>query len=140
MSWDFVGRVGELAALEAAALTAGGDEVAPVVVVYGEPGIGKTRMVAELARVVRARGQEVLWGTCYEGGDAHPYAVWAEALREYVERLGCDGLRALLGVEVRWLAPLLGDLALVDPGGVSAPAGVARVRLAEVLVRVLDSF
>ena len=124
--------------MEAAWLAAGTDGVAPVIVVYGESGIGKTRTVAELARVVRARGAEVLWGTCYEGGDAHPYGAWAEAVRGYVERLGADGLAAALGVEVRWLAPLLGDVALPGVERVSAPPGVARLRLAEVLVRVLD--
>lgn len=116
MSWNFVGRLGELEALEAAWLAAGTDGVAPVIVVYGEPGIGKTRTVTELARVVRARGVEVLRGTCYEGGDAQPYGVWAEAVRGYAERLGADGLAAALGVEVRWLAPLLGDIALRGAG------------------------
>jgi hypothetical protein len=140
MGWDFVGRLGELRSLEAAWLAAGADGAAPVIVVYGEPGIGKTRTVAELARVVRARGAEVLWGACYEGGDAQPYGVWAEAVRGYVERSGGEALAAVLGGEVRWLAPLLGDVALPGVERVSAPPGVARLRLAEVLVRVLDSF
>src|SRR4051812_39078593 len=140
MRWDFVGRVGELSALEAEWVAAGADEVAPIMVVYGEPGIGKTRLLAELARVVRARGGEVLRGTCYEGGDAHPYAVWAEAIREYAEPVGDEILGAALGEEVRWLGPLLPHVGWLEPGRSSAPAGVARVRLAEVLVRVLDSF
>jgi predicted ATPase len=60
MSWDFVGRASELAALEAAWLVAAAGEVAPVVVVYGEPGIGKTRIVAELAgRAGTWRGGDV---------------------------------------------------------------------------------
>jgi DNA-binding CsgD family transcriptional regulator len=140
MSRDFVGRVAELAALEAAWLAAGAGEVAPVVVVYGEPGIGKTRIVAELGRVVRARGGEVLWGTCYEGGDARPYAVWAETIGGWVARLGSERIGAALGGEVRWLAPLLADCAALESGRVRVPAEVTRVRLAEVLVRVLDSF
>jgi DNA-binding CsgD family transcriptional regulator len=140
MSWDFVGRFDELAALEAAWLAAGADEPAPVMVVYGEAGIGKTRIVAELARVVRGRGGEVLWGTCSEGGDAHPFAVWGEAVCGYVERLGCEGLGALLGGDVRWLAPLVGDVAVPDSGQVSTPAEVARLRMAEVFARVLGSF
>jgi DNA-binding CsgD family transcriptional regulator len=140
MRWDFVGRVRELAALEAAWTAGEVGGVAPVMVLYGEAGIGKTRTVAELAQAVRARGGEVLWGTCYEGGDAHPYAVWADAIGGYVERLGGEWLGPALGGEVRWLAPVLPNLALLDPGRVSVPAGVARVRLAEVLVRVLGSF
>ena len=140
MSWDFVGRIRELRSLEAGWLAAGAGGAAPVIVVSGESGIGKTRTVAELARVVRARGAEVWWGTCYEGGDAHPYGAWAEAVRGYVERSGGEALAAVLGGEVRWLAPLLGDVALPGIERVSAPPGVARVRLAEVLARVLDSF
>jgi DNA-binding CsgD family transcriptional regulator len=140
MRWDFVGRVDELSALEAAWAAAGADGVAPIVVVYGEPGIGKTRLVAELARVVRERRGEVMWGTCYEGGDAHPYAVWAEAICGYAERLGEEALAAALGAEAPWLAPLLPYLGWLEAGRLSAPAAVARVRLAEVLVRVLDSF
>ena len=137
MRWEFVGRVNELATLDRAWLTAEGGEVAPIVVVYGEAGIGKTRTVAEFARIVGERGAEVLWGSCYEGGDAHPYAVWAEAIREWVERLGDEGLRAAVGPELRWLTPLLPE---VQAAGVAVPAEVARVRLAEVLAGVLGSF
>ena len=54
MSWDFVGRFDELAALEAAWLAAGGNGAAPIMVVYGEPGIGKTRTVAEFRTAVSA--------------------------------------------------------------------------------------
>src|ERR1700733_10114296 len=139
MSWDFVGRLDELRFLEAAWLAAGAGR-APVIVVSGESGIGKTRTVAELARVVRARGAGGFWGACHEGGDAHPYGVWAEAVRGYAERSGGAALAAALGGEVRWLAPLLGDVALPGVERVSAPPGVARLRLAEVLVRVLYSF
>jgi tetratricopeptide (TPR) repeat protein len=140
MSGNFVGRLGELRSLEAAWLAAGADGTAPVIVVHGESGIGKTRTVAEFARAVRARGAEVLRGTCHEGGDAHPYGAWAEALRGFAERSGGEALAAALGSEVRWLAPLLGDVPLPGVERVSAPPGVARVRLAEVLARVLNSF
>jgi predicted ATPase len=66
--WDFRGRGREVAVLEAGWLATGADEGAPVMVVHGEAGIGKTRTVAEFARSVRARDAEVLWGVAYEGG------------------------------------------------------------------------
>src|SRR5262249_4343448 len=50
-----------------------------IVVVHGDVGIGKTRMVAEFARWARADAR-VLWGTVYEGGVGQPYALWVEAL------------------------------------------------------------
>jgi DNA-binding CsgD family transcriptional regulator len=137
MRWEFVGRVSELAVLTRAWRTAEDGGVAPVLVVYGEAGIGKTRTVAEFASAVRERGGEVLWGSCYEGGDAHPYAVWSEAIREWVERIGPEGLRSAVGPEARWLAPLLPDIRGIRMG---VPAEVARVRLAEVLAGALGSF
>ena len=64
MRWDFVGRVDEFAALEAAWLAVEAGGAGPVVVVYGEAGIGKTRIVSEFASATLDRGAEVLWGTC----------------------------------------------------------------------------
>jgi DNA-binding CsgD family transcriptional regulator len=140
MSLDLVGRVDELAALEAAWMTAAAAKVAPVMVVYGEPGIGKTRTVAEMARALRGRGAEVWWGTAYEGEGARPYAVWAEAIAGYVDRVGDEGLVSALGDAARWLSPLLAGVGLADVERVNVPAEVARLRLAETFVRVLDSF
>jgi DNA-binding CsgD family transcriptional regulator/tetratricopeptide (TPR) repeat protein len=138
MRWDFRGREREVAALQAG-WPATGDEDVPIVVVHGEPGIGKTRTVAEFARSVRDRDAEVLWGTCYEGGSARPYGVWVGAIGGYLERLGQEGLRATLGDDARWLAPLLRDGAGESLAPVGVPAVVARVRLAEVLGRMLDA-
>jgi DNA-binding CsgD family transcriptional regulator len=136
---DFCGREREIAALEAGWQAAGEDEGAPIMVVHGEPGIGKTRMVAEFARSVRARDGEVLWGACYEGGSSPPYGVWKEAIDAYANRLGDAGLKAVLGDEARWLAPLAPDGVLSGRAPVGVPALAARLRLAEVLARLLDA-
>lgn len=81
----FVGRERELGALRAhvaeAAAGRGG-----VVLVRGEPGIGKTRLLAELASAARAGGACVLTGRCPEGG-ALPFHPFAEALGRH----GDDG-------------------------------------------------
>jgi DNA-binding CsgD family transcriptional regulator len=53
--------------------------MAPIAVVHGDAGIGKTRTVAEFARWARADAR-VLWGTVYEGAVGQPYAPWVEAL------------------------------------------------------------
>jgi len=137
--WDFCGREREIAALEAGWQTAGEARAAPVIVVHGEPGIGKTRMVAEFAGSVRDRGAEVLWGTCYEGGSSPPYGVWKEAIEEYSDGLGDVGLEVVLGEQARWLAPLAPDGVLDGRAPVGVPAGVARLRLAEVLARMLEA-
>ena len=54
-----------------------------VVMIAGEPGVGKTRLVSELARAVHADGALVLLGRTDEHVDA-PYGPWREALRALV--------------------------------------------------------
>jgi len=71
----FVGRNQEMAQLEAAlddALSGQGR----LVMLVGEPGIGKTRTAQELAVLAEQRGALVLWGRCYEGEGAPPYWPW----------------------------------------------------------------
>ena len=56
-------------------------------VLTGDPGIGKSRLSAELAAVARARGVDVLVGRCSQDDGAPPLWPWAQVL----ERLG-EGL------------------------------------------------
>jgi tetratricopeptide (TPR) repeat protein len=73
----FVGREAPLAALVSAVQAAElGERV--VGLVAGEPGIGKTRLVGEMAARVSSR---VLWAGCWEGEGAPPYWVWQQLLR-----------------------------------------------------------
>ncbi|MGY1739034.1 BTAD domain-containing putative transcriptional regulator [Geodermatophilus sp. SYSU D00684] len=93
----FVGRPGELAAL-AAAWAAAGAGRGTAVVVTGEPGIGKTRLVEAFA--ARA-GAAVRWGRCAEIGGAPPYWPWQQVLGGLPEAaLGADtGARFALGLD-----------------------------------------
>ena len=71
----FVGRHQELNQLKAAlddALSGQGQ----LVMLAGEPGIGKTRTAEELAMLAEQRGALVLWGRCYEEVGAPPYWPW----------------------------------------------------------------
>ncbi len=60
-----------------------------LVLVDGESGIGKTRLVAELARAVEEDGALVLWGRCDEG-PVTPFQAFAEALGRYFQSLSAD--------------------------------------------------
>ena len=63
----FVGRLREMAQLKAAlddALSGRGQ----MVMLVGEPGIGKTRTAQELAALAEEQGAKVLWGWCNEEG------------------------------------------------------------------------
>ena len=87
----FVGRQQELALfrerLEAAVQGRGG-----IVLVAGEPGIGKTRVCEELAAVVDQFGARVLWGRCYEGEGAPAYWPCIEVIRSYARHSGTGPL------------------------------------------------
>ena len=57
-----------------------------VVLLVGEPGIGKSRLMAELAREAHTEGAQILLGRCDEQVPA-PYAPWIEALRTLVAHI-----------------------------------------------------
>ena len=61
----FVGREREMAELTSALDDALAGEVR-LVMLAGEPGIGKTRTAQELASYAEEKGAVVLWGWCYE--------------------------------------------------------------------------
>ena len=50
--------------------------------VSGDAGIGKTRLVTELAAVAARRGARVLWGRCHEADFSPAYWPWLPVLRE----------------------------------------------------------
>ena len=81
----FVGREPELAALREA-LASALDGHGRIMLVTGEPGIGKTRTSEEILAVAREGGAEVLWGRCQEWEGAPAYWPWLQILRRYVER------------------------------------------------------
>ncbi len=65
----------------------------------GDPGIGKTRMLEELAAQAAARGATVVWGRCSEADRAPAYWPWLEVLRGLApERAATGRLSDVLGV------------------------------------------
>jgi tetratricopeptide (TPR) repeat protein len=127
----FVGRERELAVLTAAlhdAIAGRGH----LVLVSGEPGIGKSRLADELATRARGMDVSVLWGRCWEAGGAPAYWPWVQSLRSYARDLDVETLRSQLGRGGADLAELVPDVRDVVPGP-SAPASVdpetARFRL-----------
>jgi class 3 adenylate cyclase len=79
----FVGRDGELGQLRSA-VDGTFSGRGRVLLVVGEPGIGKTRTVEEFGTYARMRGAQVLWGRCHEGEGAPPYWPWVQIVRAYV--------------------------------------------------------
>ena len=107
----FVGREAEVDALLAALARAesGG---ATTVLVGGEAGIGKTRLMAELERLARERGAIVLEGACIGLGsdDVLPFAPIAAALRALVRILDPDALAHVVDASTGELGRLVPEL------------------------------
>src|SRR5262249_26023303 len=78
---SFIGRAGELEGLEEA-LAAAAARRGSTFLIAGEAGIGKTRLVAELAERAAKGGATVLTGRCIDlVGQGVPYLPLVEALR-----------------------------------------------------------
>ena len=103
-SVDFVGRRDELRLLTAAMDEAFAGAFRAVLVV-GEPGVGKTRLVAEAARVARGRNGVVANAQCYGAAGRLPLAPVAEWLAEPTLAAGIGSLPAVWRTEVERLIP-----------------------------------
>jgi DNA-binding CsgD family transcriptional regulator/tetratricopeptide (TPR) repeat protein len=131
----FVGRIEELELLEAASRRAADGEPA-VVLVGGEAGVGKTRLVAELTSRRAADGTRVLAGGCIPVGEGVlPYAPIVEALRALLTDLGAGAVRELVGPSWPELARLLPALGAPDRTGPHDQT--AQARLFELLLGLL---
>lgn len=119
MAGVFVGREAELTALTAAledAIAGRGR----LVLVAGDPGIGKSRLANELATTAAGAGAEVLWGRCWEAGGAPAFWPWVQALRSYIRAREPDVVLAELGTTAGDLAQLVPDVRELI-GGEPAP-------------------
>ena len=105
----FVGREAELRAL-LDALHDARDGRGGAVLISGEPGIGKSRLVDELTARARDDGMAVLRGRCWESGGAPAYWPWVQVLRAYTRGVEPEHLRARLGTGAPELAQLLPEL------------------------------
>lgn len=130
----FVGRDAELAALGAALSRADAGEPGALII-GGEAGVGKTRLLEEFLGRAAADGAAVGRGGCVEtGADALPYHPLSTALRSLRRRIGAELDAAVAGQEGE-LARLLPELGEVDRGRTESDG---RARLFELTARLLE--
>ncbi len=120
-----IGRRKERARIDELVAAAVRGEARGVLLLAGEPGVGKTRLLEELAAQVRAAGGAALFGRFYEAEIVRPYGAWIDALRS--ARAG--GIPVPPDVD---LAPLLPEL------GPAVSHGGERGRLFDAVTRHLS--
>ena len=103
---QFVGRRQELAAIDATLDGLRGAR-ARFLVISGEPGIGKTRLLGQLAERAAERRHAVFVGRGAELELEVPFGIWIDALDDHVGTLGERKLEALIGERVAELARVL---------------------------------
>ncbi len=108
---SFVGRQREMGELKAAledTISGRGR----LVVLAGEPGIGKTRTAQELASRAKTLGAQVLLGRCFEEEGTPPYWPWLHLLRSYIQQRTPEQLQVEMGsaaANIAEIAPELGE-------------------------------
>ena len=133
-----VGRQAELARLDRAWTEAAAGRPS-LVVVAGVPGIGKTRLLAELADLAAASGGLVLAARCRPGERSLFLQPFVEVLRPVLLSLPAPSLQSLLGAHLpAWtrLLPELGELFGLHPGP-EVSHDLARRRSFDAVVGVL---
>ncbi|MFI7011424.1 AAA family ATPase [Streptomyces sp. NPDC050145] len=146
----FVGRADELGTLDTALTRAAAGEP-QALLLGGEAGVGKTRLVEEFAAGACRTGAVVVTGGCVEiGADGLPFAAFSTALRGLRRALPGEVDAAAAGreVELARVLPELADRPAV-PGAAGGPAAeprgrdghgdeTATARLFELTVRLLE--
>lgn len=129
----FIGRERELEtlhqALQAALLGRG-----QLVLLVGEPGIGKTRLAEELTGTARARGARVLWGRCWDGGGAPAYWPWVQVIRSCVREIDPQILASCTSGDLTEIARLVPEVARALSGRPDAAVASEHARF-----RLFDS-
>jgi transcriptional regulator with XRE-family HTH domain len=134
------GRARELALLRAK-LDGAQSGSGGLVLLAGEPGIGKTRLLYELAADAGRRGMQVCWGRCWETEGAPPFWPWIEILRAVLRDPDPQRLRTQLGAgasAISELVPEVRDVLTDLPAAPSLDPAAARFRLFDAVTGALQ--
>ena len=137
----FVGREKEMDELRAGledALSGRGR----LLMLVGEPGIGKTRTSEEFATYAALRNAQVLWGRCYEGEGAPAYWPWVQVVRSFVHDRDPKELMSEMGPGAADIAQVVSEVGERLPG-LSEPPSLepeqARFRLFDSITTFLKN-
>ncbi len=116
-----IGRTGEVEKLFRA-LDAARQGRGQCLLLTGEAGLGKSRLVAEARARAAQAGFALLQGNCFEQDCNFPYAPWIDALRADLGRRDAAAIREELGPALPEFVKLLPELKLIVPDAPASPA------------------
>ncbi|WP_043266240.1 helix-turn-helix transcriptional regulator [Streptomyces sp. CT34] len=132
----FVGRAAELTALRDALARATGSGEPQALLIGGEAGVGKTRLIEEFGETARAQGALVALGGCIEiGSEGLPFAPFSSILHTLNAHLRTELAAAVAGQEGE-LARILPELG--EAAGETRDEEIGRARLFELTARLLE--
>ena len=111
---DFIGRAEELRILRSAVAPVF-DGASAIVLIDGEPGAGKTRILEEVAAEAGRRGAVMVWGHCLEGDGAPSMWPWVEVARRLLDSLSTEDREPWLAGEIGALVGHHDDDLLAGP-------------------------
>ncbi|MFE7314663.1 AAA family ATPase [Streptomyces sp. NPDC057555] len=132
----FVGRAAELAELGDALARVAASREPQALLIGGEAGVGKTRLIEEFCETARARDAQVALGGCIEiGSEGLPFAPFSSILHTLNAHLPDELAAAVCGQEGE-LARILPELG--EPAGENRDEETGRARLFELTARLLE--
>ena len=135
----FVGRTAELGAARTA-LRDTGEGTGRFIAITGDAGMGKTRLMMQIADDARAQGVRTLWSQLVEEPGLPPYFPWTQILKSCLQHSDDQALRADLGsggADVAHIVPELGERLGLTSSSQPVNSAAARFQLFDSVSRFL---